>query len=117
MKFKIDENLPIEAADILQKAGHEADTVHSEGITGADDVTISKVCKAESRVIISLDLGFADIRTYPPDEFVGIIVLRLSRQDKYHVLNIIERLKNALSSEELKGKLWIVDEKRIRVRH
>lgn len=116
MKIKVDENLPIETADVLQKAGHEADTVHSEGITGADDVKISKICKAEKRAIITLDLGFADIRSYPPGEYEGIVVLRLIRQDKYYVLSIIERLVIALLSEELKGKLWIVDEKRIRVR-
>jgi predicted nuclease of predicted toxin-antitoxin system len=116
MKFKVDENLPIETADILQKAGYDADTVHSEGITGADDVKISQICKAENRAILTLDLGFADIRAYPPDEYEGIVVLRLTRQDKRYVLSIVERLANAISSEEIKGKLWIVDEKRIRVR-
>lgn len=116
MKFKIDENLPVDVADLLKQAGHEADTVYDEGITGADDVTISKVCKKEKRIIITLDLGFADIRTYPPADFEGIIVLRLIKQDKNYVLGIAERLITALESGELTGKLWIVDEKRIRVR-
>lgn len=116
MKIKIDENLPVEVAYLLKQAGHEADTVHDEGITGADDITISKICKKEKRIIITLDLGFADIRTYPPAEFEGIIVLRLTKQDRKHVLGIIERLITTLESEEITGKLWIVDEKRIRVR-
>lgn len=116
MKFKIDENLPVEAADILQQAGHETDTVHSEGITGTDDLNISRICRREQRILITLDLGFSDIRTYPPSEFEGVIVLRLARQDKIHVLNIIHRLLSALDRGELKGKLLIVDEKRIRIR-
>ena len=116
MKFKIDENLPVDVAGILQQAGHEADTVHSEGITGADDVKISRICQREQRVLLTLDLGFSDIRAYPPTEFEGIIVLRLMRQDKIYVLDIIQRLINALDQDELKGKLWIVDEKRIRIR-
>jgi predicted nuclease of predicted toxin-antitoxin system len=116
MKFKVDENLPVETADILQKAGHEADTVYTEGIAGADDAAITKICREENRALITLDLGFSDIRSYPPSEFEGIIVLRVTRQDKLHVLTIIQRLTNALTSEGLRGKLWIVDEKRIRVR-
>lgn len=116
MRLKIDENLPVETAHILQQAGHEADTVHTEGIGGADDATISKICRAENRILITLDLGFADIRSYPPSEFEGIIVLRLARQDKPHVITIIQRLTKALTSEDLRGKLWFVDEKRIRVR-
>jgi predicted nuclease of predicted toxin-antitoxin system len=116
MKFKVDENLPVETADILQQAGHEADTVHTEGIAGADDATISKICKVERRILVTLDLGFSDIRSHPPSEFEGIIVLRLARQDKPYVLTIIQRLTITLTSEGLRGKLWIVDEKRIRVR-
>jgi predicted nuclease of predicted toxin-antitoxin system len=30
MKFKIDENLPIEIPDILVRSGHEALTVHDQ---------------------------------------------------------------------------------------
>jgi hypothetical protein len=32
MKFKIDENLPIECAKVLQESGFEADTVYDEGL-------------------------------------------------------------------------------------
>jgi predicted nuclease of predicted toxin-antitoxin system len=116
MKFKVDENLPVETADVLQEAGHVADTVYTEGIAGADDAAIAQICREENRALITLDLGFSDIRSYPPSEFEGIIVLRVTRQDKLHVLTIIQRLTNALTSEELRGRLWIVDERRIRVR-
>ena len=36
MKFKIDENLPAEAADILKSAGFDAQTVGDENLSGAD---------------------------------------------------------------------------------
>jgi uncharacterized protein DUF5615 len=35
MKFKIDENLPIEAAALLREAGHDALTVHDQNLRGA----------------------------------------------------------------------------------
>ena len=35
MKFKIDENLPTEAADLLRSAGHDAVTVGEQRLGGA----------------------------------------------------------------------------------
>lgn len=37
MKFKLDENLPVSSAAILANAGHDVDTVPSEGMAGAPD--------------------------------------------------------------------------------
>jgi hypothetical protein len=65
---------------------------------------------------VTLDLDFADIRTYPPDEHPGLIVLRLARQDKPHVLDVFRRTLKAVRQEPLEGRRWIVEEKRIRTR-
>lgn len=45
MKFKTDENLPLTAADILRRAGHEAETVHDEDLAGEDDPRLAEVCR------------------------------------------------------------------------
>jgi predicted nuclease of predicted toxin-antitoxin system len=66
VKFKIDENLPVETADLLRAAGHEADTVQEEGLEGAEDEALSERIRLEDRAIITLDLDFSDIRAYPP---------------------------------------------------
>lgn len=116
MQFKIDENLPVEMAEALRQAGHNAETVHSEKLTGIDDQHLSEVCLKEERALITLDMGFANIKTYPPEDFPGLIVLRSKRQDRLYILNIIQKLIIALETEEPAGKLWIVEEKRIRVR-
>ena len=116
MKFKIDENLPLEVADVLHQAGHNVETVHSEKITGVSDQQLSKICQKENRILLTLDIGFADIRTYPPDDFPGLVVVRAKRQDKPYILGILEKLIVALHQEEIMGKLWIVEENRIRIR-
>jgi uncharacterized protein DUF5615 len=36
LKFKADENLPTEYAAILREAGHEADTVANQKLSGAE---------------------------------------------------------------------------------
>ena len=63
MQFKVDENLPIEAAELLRDAGHDAITVHDQQMVGQPDPRIATVCQSESRAIVTLDLDFSDIRT------------------------------------------------------
>ena len=116
MKFKIDENLPIEIADILIHAGHDAVTVGDEALTGQIDDIIVQACQEEQRVLLTLDLDFADIRTYPPHHYAGIIIVRSKHQDKWSVMTMVERVVKALESEPITQALWIVDEQRIRIR-
>ena len=116
MRFKIDENLPIEVADVLERAGHDAKTIADQQMSGQIDSNIARVCLAEHRVLITLDIDFADIRTYPPSDYPGLIVLRLDRQDKPHVLDVIRRLIASFDKEPLGQRLWIVEESRIRIR-
>jgi predicted nuclease of predicted toxin-antitoxin system len=116
MKFKIDENLPVDVAQLLREAGHDVYSVHEQGLVGAKDQVLAEVCRSETRAMVTLDTHFADIRTYPPENYCGLIVLRLMHQDKPHVLEVMRRVLKLFSSEALEGKLWIVDEKRVRVR-
>lgn len=116
MRFKIDENLPVELAEELRAAGHEAATVRDQKLTGSSDQHLSEICKTEGSIFVTLDLDFADIRTYPPGEHPGLIVLRLLRQDKPHVVDVFRRALKAVGRELLEGRLWIVEEERIRIR-
>jgi predicted nuclease of predicted toxin-antitoxin system len=116
LRFKTDENIPDDAVAILRQAGHDAMSIREQGLGGKPDETIARVCRDESRAILTLDLDFADIRNYPPHEYAGIIVLRLHAQDRPHVLSAIERLLPLLTSEPLVGKIWVVDEQAVRVR-
>lgn len=65
---------------------------------------------------MTLDMDFADIRAYPPAEFPGLIVLHLRQQDRPHVLDMLARLIQLLGQEPLEQHLWIVEEKRVRIR-
>jgi predicted nuclease of predicted toxin-antitoxin system len=116
MKFKVDENLPVDVLLLLREAGYDGVSVHDQQLFGQPDNIILKACQTEQRVLITLDLDFADIRQYPPREYAGLIILRLRRQDKKNVLNISRRLIKAFAQEDVSGRLWIVDENQIKVR-
>jgi predicted nuclease of predicted toxin-antitoxin system len=53
MKFKIDQNLPIEFTVILQQAGHNALTVFEQQLGGAPDPQIVAACQREDRILIT----------------------------------------------------------------
>jgi predicted nuclease of predicted toxin-antitoxin system len=116
MKFKIDENLPVEVALLLKASGFDSITVLEQDLGGQPDFNIAQICQQEDRILVTIDLDFADIRAYPPSEFPGLIVLRLSRQDKFHVLDVCERLISVLDQEQIEQKLWIVEDHRLRIR-
>ena len=116
MKVKVDENLPREAADLFRQAGYDAVTVGEEGLCGRPDAVIATVVRHEDRVLVTLDLDFSDIRAYPPEQFAGLVVLRLNHQDKTHVLEVMTRLLPVFSHEEPTGHLWIVEETKVRIR-
>lgn len=116
MRFKIDENLPVEVALLLRNEGHDAMTVDEEDLAGSSDSNLARICRNEDRVLITLDLDFSDIRAYPPNKYSGLIVLRLQRQDKLTVMTFAQRLIPLLSTEVLKQRLWILDENKVRVR-
>jgi len=50
MEFKVDENLPVEVASLLQKCGHDAKTVRQEGLGGGKDEVIAGICLVVSAV-------------------------------------------------------------------
>ena len=116
MRAKLDENLPVEAAELLRTAGWECDSVYDEGLAGADDPGVAAACQAGARVLFTLDLDFADIRAYPPSEYVGIVVLRPTEPSRRQVLQLVSRVLPVLSAEWMEHRLWIVEPARVRVR-
>jgi predicted nuclease of predicted toxin-antitoxin system len=114
VKFKIDENLPMEAATLLRGAGHDALTVHDQGLRGAFDPKLREVCLAEGRIPVTFDLDFSDLRTYR--DTPGCILLRLRRQDRDHVLRVLQQILPMLEPSRLANSLWIVEEARVRIR-
>jgi len=115
-KFKLDENMPTEATNVLRDAGHDAVSVVDQQLGGQPDDSLAAVCQQEGRVVVTLDLDFGDIRAYPPADYPGIIVLRLARLDRQRVLSVMRRLVTLVDQESLVGKLWIVDESSVRMR-
>ena len=116
MKFKVDENLPVELLADLRAGGHEAHTVPEEGITGSPDSTVMKRVQAERRVLLTMDKGIANARAYPPNRYAGIVLFRPSTSGRGAVLAFVRRHLPALLQADLAGHLLVVSERGIRIR-
>jgi len=116
MRFKTDENLPKEIADLLTQSGHDAMRADEQGLAGVPDPGVAAVCQAEQRAIVTLDTDFMDVRRFPPEDYAGVIVLRPKRQTVPRLVTMTKRFLLLLETEPLVGRLWIVDEGRIRFR-
>ena len=116
MKFKVDENLPAECALIFREAGFEAATVAEQNLSGAEDSVLFERCRAEGRVLVTLDLDFANVQAYPPGSHSGIVVVRSSSQDKATLISILKRIVPVLIQRSPERQLWVVEPDRIRYR-
>ncbi len=66
MKIKLDENFDARLVPLLAAEGHEVDAVRGEGLSGSDDHRIYATCLATGRVLITLDLDFANPFRFGP---------------------------------------------------
>jgi predicted nuclease of predicted toxin-antitoxin system len=115
VKFKIDENLPTEFVGLLVRAGHEAASAEEQDLQGKADPIVIDTCAREKRILVTLDLDFADIKAYPPEQYPGLMVLRVARQDKTHLVEVFQRALPLLEREPIEGQLWIIEEVRVRI--
>jgi predicted nuclease of predicted toxin-antitoxin system len=65
VKFKLDENLPVELVTDLRGFGYDADTVTGEGLGGAADPAVVDAAFAADRILFTLDKGIANLQTTP----------------------------------------------------
>ena len=116
LRFKLDENLPQRIEFALRDIGHDVETALSEGLAGASDPDLLAACIAEDRVLVTLDLDFADIRAYPPGSHRGVWVLRPPNQAFGNVLIAVLAGVKLTAVERTADQLWVIDEKRVLIR-
>lgn len=116
MRLKLDENLPVTAAEPLRQLGHDVDTVHDEALAGAADPKVIATATAANRALITLDKGLADVRTYPPADYAGIILLRPKSTGRGTVLQFVIDQLPQLPDIDMRGRLIVISEAGVRLR-
>jgi Domain of unknown function (DUF5615) len=116
VRFKLDENLLVELLDDLRAAGHEADGLRDEGLIGASDDVVLELVRRESRVLLTLDKGIADVRAYPPEVHAGIVLFRPPAAGRGTTLLFVRRHLACLFERDLTGRLLVITDHGLRLR-
>lgn len=115
MRVKLDENLGLRTRAVFEAAGHDVATVSEQQMAGATDADLLTACVAEGRVLVSLDLDFANPLQYDPASTPGIAVLRVpDLPGRSHLLRAATVLCNALARADITARLWVVNQTRVR---
>jgi predicted nuclease of predicted toxin-antitoxin system len=115
MKIKLDENLPLRLATLLENLGHDVHTTYSEGLTGHADQDIWKVAQAESRFLITQDLDFSDIRQFAPGSHAGVLLVRLHSPSRQNLIARVEKVFQTEDVDQWPGCFVVATERKIRV--
>ncbi len=116
MKIKLDENLSRHLKAPLAQAGHDITTAAEEHLLGKADTSIAAAAKVEDRMVFTLDVGFADLRRFPPGSHPGIVLFRPVTLGPLAVNRFVLDFVQNQNLESLAGKLVVVEPKRIRIR-
>lgn len=108
MRIKLDENVPVDAAEALRAKGHDVETVIGEGLSGSPDRQLVVVASAERRLLLTLDRGMADIRAHPPGSHAGIVVFRPEHQDAATVRAAVEAFADHHGTADFEGCIVVV---------
>ncbi|MFC1674907.1 DUF5615 family PIN-like protein [Candidatus Omnitrophota bacterium] len=112
MRFLVDENVRKEVVDFLISGGHDTLTAAS----GAKDEEIARIAKEAKRIILTHDQHFADILMYPPEQYSGIIRIKIHPPTSQAIINALKYFLPQISPDKLDKKLVILEEEGFRLR-
>lgn len=116
MLVKIDESLSPVLAEPLREAGHDVRTVIDQGWGGKLDPDLFPLVCEEQAFFITADVGFGDIRQYPPGTHPGILVLRVARESLLEYRDLLASVLQKQSLETLLGTVAVATSRGLRIR-
>jgi predicted nuclease of predicted toxin-antitoxin system len=103
----------------LREASHEVVRLKDVLPVDSSDELVMAKAQELTAILLSLNGDFADIVTYPPKKYKGIVALQM-RNHSEALPHLMRRLSSYLAThsaiEHYHGKLFVVELDRIRIR-
>jgi predicted nuclease of predicted toxin-antitoxin system len=116
MRLKLDENLSRHLKPALIELGHDVLTAADENLLSRPDVEVAACAAREDRILLTLDIEFADLRKYPPGSHPGIVLFRPVSLGPLSVNRFVERFARSTNLSGLSGCVAVVEPQSIGVR-
>lgn len=116
MRLKLGENLSRHLKPILGAMGHDALTAADEDLLSRPDTEVAASAAREERILLTLDVEFADLRKYPPGSHPGILLFRPRTLGPLHVNRFVEDFIRSTELSVLSGCVAVVEPSGVRIR-
>ena len=110
-------NLPRSLAPELRRAGFDAEDVRDRGLAGHDDAEVLAYAINYRRIVMTRDLGLADLRGLSTGSGVGVVLVRFPRIMSSARLNAaILAAVREIGQESFAGSVVVIAPRGIRIR-
>ena len=119
LRFFADQCVPNSVGASLSGEGHDVQRLRDHLLASTPDPLVIAKAQQLDAILVSLNGDFADIVSYPPSAYNGIISLQVRNHPETIgpiVARLIDHLARYPSATDYKGKLLVVEPHRIRVR-
>lgn len=116
MRFFIDECVWQVTRDYIKQIGHDIASVEQCGLSGSDDNIVIARAVAENRAFLTRDMHFCNILLYPPENYFGIVVLKIDPSTIEQVHRTLGTALGHFTQESIQKALLIVDSNKFRER-
>lgn len=117
IKFVIDEDISRLTSKALVQVGYEVLDIRDYNLRGSSDDIIFKFAQDNKAILLTGDLGFANILKYPLDSHYGIVIIHFPNEVKTLLLNrILISSIAAFEQKDFTGSLIIIEPNKIRIK-
>lgn len=101
---------------LLRQEGHEVTTLRELGKADAEDEEVLGIATSLNALLITNDKDFGNVLKYPPEQYGGVIVLRITFENQKRVHEILLNMLKKYGREKLRKTLVVIDTKTYRMK-
>ena len=116
MLVKIDEDLPSDLCDVLERFGYGAATVVGQGWSGLPDDELIERLNDERVYFVTADRDFGELQVVRMLSDCGVVLLRLHRESLAGYINLFSTLLTQVRLAEHQRAFIVAEPGNIRIR-
>jgi predicted nuclease of predicted toxin-antitoxin system len=116
MQFLADMGISLRTVEWLREKGHDIVHLRDEGLQRLPDDEILEKARLESRVLLTVDLDFAQLLAMAQSSFPSVILFRLGNENYDQINDCLDILLQECTEDLQSGAMISVSTKGFRIR-